>query len=157
MADDKPSMLWKRMTAKQRDDAARAFWSDEESVAEQVEVLVAIARRINFRAKSVQALPLDRKVKHLTALGSLSEAVAARLLVTYHLACQRPMMSSFLDALGIAHDNGLITEEEVAPPDAAKLATATEQVRGSFPPEDVALYFATLRLQDPEAWGSLSA
>ena len=40
--------------------------------------------------------------------------LALRALVT-HLAEQRPMMGAFLDALGIAHENGLIQDDAVAP------------------------------------------
>lgn len=145
------------MSAARRETAARAFWQDNESLGEQAEVLVALARRLNFRPKSVQALPLDRRVKHLAAMTTLSEAVAARLLVAYHLATQRPMMSAFLDELGITHDNGLITDESVTPPPADRLARAAEHLASRFESDDVALYLSTLRLQDPEAWGALPA
>ena len=40
---------------------------------------------------------------------------------------QRPMMAAFLDALGIAHENGLIQEDNVIP-DAEKLAPAVAQI-----------------------------
>lgn len=144
------------MTDGQRAAAAHAFWADAESGAEQAELIVAIARRINFRVKSVQQLPIERKAKHLTTMGALSEQVAARLLVTYHLTCQRPMMSAFLDALGIAHENGLISEENMTAPDAGKLTAATSHLHANYPREDVDLYFATLRLQDPDTWGRLA-
>lgn len=145
------------MTEGQRSAAAQAFWTDSESLAEQAEVIVAIARRINFRVKSVQQLPVDRKAKHLATMGALSDQVAARLLVTYHLTCQRPMMSAFLDALGIAHENGLISEENMQAPDATALQAAAAKLRDAFPREDVELYFSTLRLQDPTTWGGLEA
>ena len=45
--------------------------------------------------------------------------MAARALIVYHLAEQRPMMGAFLDALGIAHENGLI-QEDAAKPDEEK-------------------------------------
>ena len=38
--------------------------------------------------------------------------------MNYHLERQRPMMGAFLDLLGIAHENGLINEENVIKPDA---------------------------------------
>ena len=53
---------------------------------------------------------------------AVSELVAARLLVAYHLEQQRPMMASFLDALGIKHEDGLIADEELAPPRPRRLA-----------------------------------
>lgn len=152
----RPAALWKQMTEPQRLDAARAFWTDQDSVMEQAEVLALMARRLNFRFKSVQALAVDRKVKHLMAMGNVSDAVAGRLLVTYHLASQRPMMGAFLDALGIPHENGLIGDNDVTKPEDATLKAAAATLRAAYPAEQVDLYFATLRLQDPETWGALS-
>jgi hypothetical protein len=148
----RPAALWKQMSETQRVDAARAFWGDEESLMEQAEVLALIARRLNFRLKTVQNLALDRKVKHLMAMGNVSDAVAGRLLVTYHLATQRPMMAAFLDELKIDHDNGLIADQELAKPDQAVLAAAAEKLRETYTQEQVDLYFSTLVLQDPETW-----
>jgi hypothetical protein len=151
----RPAALWKQMTDTQRVEAARAFWNDSESLMEQAEVLALIARRLNFRLKTVQSLSLDRKVKHLMAMGNVSDAVAGRLLVTYHLVSERPMMAAFLDELGIAHDNGLIADTELARPDQAVLAAAADKLRGSYPRERTDLYFSTLVLQDPETWSGL--
>ena len=39
-----------------------------------------------------------------------------------HLVHQRPMMGSFLDALGVKHENGLIADDHVARPEPEKLA-----------------------------------
>jgi hypothetical protein len=151
----RPAALWKGMTDAQRVEAARAFWNDEESLMEQAEVLALIARRLNFRLKTVQALSLDRKVKHLMATGNVSDAVAGRLLVTYHLASERPMMAAFLDELKVEHDQGLIADTELARPDQAVLAAAAQKVRAAFTRERTDLYFSTLVLQDPETWGGL--
>jgi hypothetical protein len=66
------------------------------------------------------------------------------------------MMSAFLDALGIPHDEGLI-EEDATTPDAGKLASASAALLEQFPAEDVRLYFATLLSQDPDTWAGLAA
>jgi len=80
---------------------------------------------------------------------------AARALIVYHLAEQRPMMGAFLDELGIKHENGLIQEDEVKP-DADKIAPAAAQLARQFPAEDVKIYLNTLLSQDPETWGGLA-
>src|SRR6185503_1092102 len=77
-------------------------------------------------------------------------------LVAYHLAHQRPMMGSFLDALGIAHDEGIIAEDEVKPPSPEALSTAAKAIAASYPAADVALYLSTLVWQDPDTWGALA-
>ena len=152
----RPSQLWKQLSSDRKLQAADAFWSDENAALEQAEAILAIAQRIKFRAKSVVALPREKKARHLVALGTVSELVAARLLVAYHLAHQRGMMGSFLDALGIKHDAGLIDEEEVAPPPPERLQEAAAAIAAQYPAEDVALYLSTLVWQDPETWGPLA-
>lgn len=152
----RPSQLWKQLSPERKMQAAEAFWSDENAAIEQAEAIAAIAQRIKFRPKSVVALPREKKARHLVAMGAVSELVAARLLVAYHLAHQRPMMGSFLDALGIKHENGLIDDEDVPPPSAERLGEAAQAIVAQYPAEDVALYLSTLVWQDPDTWGALA-
>ena len=144
------------MPSERRIEAAELFWSDEESEEQQVEAVAAIAGHMKFRSKSVFALPIERKARYLAGLPTVSDAVAARALVHYHLERQRPMMGAFLDALGISHENGLITAETMSPPDRERLKTAVAELASSHPAEDVALYFSTLVSQDPDTWGDLA-
>lgn len=152
----RPSVLWKTLTPERKQQAAEAFWRDENAVMEQGEAIVAIAMRIKFRVKSVREMPVEKKARHLVALGNVTEMIAARLLVAFHLAHQRPMMASFLDALGIAHEDGLIASEDLEPPSAERLAEAARTLAAAYPPEDVALYLSTLVWQDPDTWGALA-
>ena len=152
----RPSQLWKSLPPERKQQAAEAFWSDENAPLEQAEAIATIAQRIKFRAKSVIGLPVEKKARHLTALAGVSELVAARLLVTYHLAHQRPMMGSFLDALGIAHEEGLIADEDMQPPTAEKLQEAATAIAAAYPSTDVSLYLSTLVWQDPDTWGALA-
>jgi hypothetical protein len=151
----RPSQLWKLLAPDRKQQAAEAFWQDENAELEQAEALAAIAQRIKFRVKSVQALPREKKARHLIALGSVSEIVAARLLVAYHLQHQRPMMGSFLDSLGIAHEDGLIAGDQVQEQSPERLGEAARAISATYPPEDVSLYLSTLIWQDPDTWGSL--
>ena len=144
------------MPAERRLAAAELFWRDEESADQQVEAVAAIAAHMKFRAKTVVGLPLDKKARYLATLPTVSDPVAARALVHYHLERQRPMMAAFLDALGIAHEDGLISEESVSKPEAAKLRAAVAQLATAYPADDVAVYLSTLVSQDPETWGELA-
>jgi len=152
----RPSQLWKRLSPERKLQAADAFWQDEHAAVEQAEAVAAIAQRIKFRARSVLALPREKKARHLVNLGAVSEVMAARLLVAYHLHHQRPMMAAFLDALGIKHEDGLIADEDLQPPSADRLRDAARALGASYPAEDVALYLTTLMWQDPETWGGLT-
>ena len=152
----RPSRIWKRLPLERREAAAELFWSDEQSAEQQVEACASIATHMKFRAKTVLGLPLDKKAKYLVRLPVVSDAVAARALVNYHLGRQRPMMAAFLDALGVAHEEGLINEDTVVKPESDKLKAAADELSTKFPAEHVALYFSTLVSQDPDTWGELA-
>ena len=150
-----PSRLWKQLTLEQRTRAARAFWEDPEATDDQLQAALLIAQQKKFRPKTVVGLDIDRKARHLATLGTVPDQIAARTLVVYHLAEQRPMMAAFLDALGIAHEKGLIQEDSGVKPDPEKIAPAAAELVKQFPADDVRLYLTTLVCQDSETWGSL--
>ncbi|MFL6281397.1 MAG: hypothetical protein ACJ731_14875 [Vicinamibacterales bacterium] len=151
----RPSKLWKKLSAERRTAAAELFWSDEQSTEQQIEAVSALAAHMKFRPKTLIGLPIERKAKYLATLPTIADTVAARALINYHLERQRPMMSAFLDLLGITHENGLISEENVVKPTADKLKAAAAELSSKYAREDVTLYFSTLISQDPDTWGGL--
>jgi hypothetical protein len=157
LSDFRPVRVWKRLSAERRLAVAEPFWVDEQSAEQQAEAISAIALHMKFRTKSVLALPLEKRVKYLSTLPTISDSIVARAMVAYHLETQRPMMSAFLDLLGITHENGLISDENVPTPDPDKLKAAAAELASKYPAEDVNLYFSTLVAQDPDTWGGLAS
>jgi hypothetical protein len=153
----RPSKLWRRLPLEQRIEAAGLFWADEHSADQQLEAIGAIATHMKFRPRSVLSLPDDRKSRYLAGLPNMTDSIAARALVNYHLARQRPMMAAFLDLLEIPHQDGLIAEETIPRPEAAKLKRAASELASKYPAPDVALYLGTLVSQDPETWEGLAS
>jgi len=151
-----PSQLWKQLSAERKLEAADAFWRDENAAPEQGELLATIALRIKFRRKSVIAMPVEKKARQLVSLPAVSEAVAARLLVVYHVADQRPMMGRFLDERGIVREDGMISEESITAPPQERLAAAAGALVRSFPADAVSLYLSKLIWQDRDTWDSLA-
>jgi hypothetical protein len=145
------------MSEEQHRQAAEAFWTDADGLEQQAEAMALLARQLKARPRFVQSLSTERKARYLAAYPGMPDLLAARLLVSYHLAHQRPLMAAFLDALGIPHEDGLIGDEVAGPIAAERLATAAKSLAGRFPPEDVTRYFATLVAQDPETWNHLEA
>ncbi len=115
-SDFRPTRVWKRLPPERRLAVAEPFWDDEQSTEQQAEAIAAIALHMKFRTKSVLALPPAKRTKYLSTLPTISDSIVARAMVAYHLERQRPMMSAFLDSLGIAHENGLIAEETLPDP-----------------------------------------
>lgn len=151
----RPSQLWKSMPVERRLVAADAFWQDENGAEQQIEAIVAIAQKLKFRPRSVQTQPLEKKSRQLAHINDVSETVATRALIAYHLAAERPMMGAFLDALGIVHEDGLIAAEDTPPPNAAAVAAAAKVLTDKFPADRVTLYLNTLLTQDPDTWIAL--
>ena len=149
-----PARLWKRMSAEQRVRAASALWREEEAVGDQMQAVALISKQMKSRPKTVIGFDDERKARYLASVADVPDVLAARLLVIYHLAEQRAMMGAFLDALGIAHENGLIQDETVTP-DPAKTVAAAAAIASQYPAEDVSLYLKTLLLQDPMTWAAL--
>jgi len=145
------------MSADQRLAAASAFWREDQAEVEMqhVEAIVSMAKRLNFRARSVQALPLERRSKLLAQMSDVSDSVATRALISYHFQVKRDLMGAFLDALGIAHENGMISDESVAPPSRDRLVAAIARLRESFEAADVDLYLRTLATLDGDTWVEL--
>src|SRR5437588_837109 len=148
----RPSRLWRRMPVERRIEAADLFWNDEHSADQQLEAVASIATHMKFRPKSVLSLAPDKRAKYLATLPTMSDTIAARALVNYHLERQRPLMGSFLDLLEIPHENGLIADDKVVKPYAAKVKAAAQELATKYPDDDVSLYFATLVSQAPETW-----
>jgi len=155
LSNYRPSKLWRRLPLERRLDAADLFWNDEHSADQQMEAVASIASHMKFRPRSVLALAPEKRAKYLAQLPNVTDAIAARALVSYHLERQRPMMGTFLDLVGISHENGLISEENLPKPDAAKVKAAAKELATKFPPDEVSLYLATLVSQDPETWDAL--
>jgi hypothetical protein len=156
---DRPSRIWKTMPSDTRLLAADAFWRDDESPEvelQHVEALMAIARRLNFRQKTVRGMPVERRAAALARIGDVSDALATRALIALHFQHRREMMGAFLDALGVEHDHGMIANEDgIEAPSADALAKAIETLRAGFPDPDVTLYLRTLVAVDEDTWTHL--
>src|SRR3954468_24354065 len=137
LSNFRPSKLWRRMPLERRIDAAGLFWEDENSADQQMEAVGSIANQMKFRPRSVLGLAPDKRAKYLAQLPTVTDTIAARALVNYHLERQRPMMGAFLDLLGIAHEDGLISEENLPKPDAEKVKQAAKDLAAAYPQEDV--------------------
>ncbi|MCX6538130.1 MAG: hypothetical protein NT151_04235 [Acidobacteria bacterium] len=151
-----PARLWRDLTIDQRVALSAALWADEESVPQQVEAVQLIARQLRFRPQSVLTEPVEKRIRQLANLHTVSESVANRALVVYHLGSQRPMLEAFLTRLGISHEHGMIADIPVTAPDPAALRDAANALATEFPADSVRLYFRTLAAQDPETWGALA-
>src|SRR5262245_17350486 len=113
--------LWMSLPSAVRAQAGKCFYGREpDDPAWLLQAESAIARAVKARDVFVRRLPAEKKIAYLATAVRPDEMLASSLLLALHLADRRPMLAAFLDALGIAHDQGVIAEgADLTPPDPA--------------------------------------
>jgi hypothetical protein len=147
--------IWKEMGEELRLKSASSFYSDNSLKEFHRAADMFIARNKNFRPAFVKRLPSEKRAFYLATLGIPPDLIG-QLLVSYHFTHQRPMMAAFLNALGIANDNGVINDStEVSAPEKEAVVRAAEEIKATFPVRDIYFYLATLYAQNPETWAGV--
>ena len=112
-------------------------------------------------AKRVRPIFLERQPRierHASMVASLSkpnlETAAAALIRAWLVKKQAPMLIEFLNALNIAHENGVVEDLPGAVED-AKLKAAVEKLLAKFPHETVAVYLNAFNDMNAAGWPNL--
>jgi hypothetical protein len=144
--------VWKRLSREERLAAATHFWSNppEETAGS---ALAALVNARHLRPQVARALPLEDKARALAGVLDPGEALAGSLLVTLHLGERREILRTFLDAAGLRHEDGILSEDEDAQPLSEEAARSGVSALGAaFTRAQVETYLNTLWLQDRERW-----
>src|SRR5262245_10194934 len=112
-------------------------------------------------ARHVRPVFLERQPKvqrHAAMLATLAkpalEPVAGNLLRTWLLKKNKAMLVDFLNALGIANNDGVV-EDLPSSMDDAKLRTAVDGLLTKYPPEAVAVYLNAFNDMNEANWSNL--
>ncbi|MEO7934526.1 MAG: hypothetical protein ABIT76_15360 [Chthoniobacterales bacterium] len=119
--------------------------------------LVALGNQRKLRPVYLERKPrAERHAWMQTAMSQkVSDEIALNLLQFWLLTSQQPMLTDFLDALGIKHDGKGAVEEMPESPDREKLAGAIEILLGKYPHENVAVYLHTFQSMNDPLWAPL--
>ena len=112
-------------------------------------------------ARKVRPVFLERQPKsqrHTTMLATLArpglEMITGNLIRTWLLKKYKQMLCDFLDALGIAHKDGVV-EDLPESVDDGKLNAALETLLGKYPREVVAVYMNAFQEMNEVHWANL--
>lgn len=149
--------LWKALTPEERAQGITAALADDENGWVKTTTRGAVAGALKFRPQTVGTWPRQKLVTEAARLPLDDVQLLSAYIVDLHLGHRRPMMAVFLDALGIANENGRIDSEttEVGPQNADKVRAAADVVAARHPADEVVTYFLTLLLQDGTVWHGL--
>jgi hypothetical protein len=111
-----------------------------------------VARAMKFRPHAIVKLPLPqraKKARQLLLQGRNSE-LAYELFGSYLLSKSKDLVTDFLDATGVSHEDGLVEDTEENLPDAERVEAAVTTLDAKYPPEDVTLYLCLSSQTWPE-------
>jgi hypothetical protein len=153
----RPMRIWRALDAERRHAAAEAFWkSDLVKDADKAATIDVLATTMHFRHQTIRTAPPAKRAGYLANSNALNDQVAGTLLYVYHMERQKPLLTKFLDALGVEHEDGQI-KDEMEPPAQEALEKAVDALFAECDRKDVLLYLETLLAQDAATWGPLAA
>ena len=103
-----------------------------------------VAKSLNYRPQTIRKLPMPMRAKRARSLlaAKKNSELAYELFGSYLIKEHRELVTGFLDATGVKHEEGMIEDLEHNVPQADKLDAAVAELDGKFPPEDVTLYLS---------------
>jgi hypothetical protein len=153
--EDTAARLWKRLPREERLAAATAYWAEPPTESLGL-ALGAVVQARHLRPQVARSLPPEEQARVLASVGDLGEPLAASLLVALHLGQRRALLGTFLDAIGLPHEDGVLKEEgDAMTVSAESIRAGVAALREKYAPQEVRTYLNTLWLQDPDRWKAL--
>ena len=146
--------LWRSMPAEDRTAAVRAANRGGNRGAVQG-LRLAVIKTMRMRPATVQSWS-PQQLADASARIALDDDVIAELLIALHLGERVPLLTAFLDAAGVPHQEGVVEDtaaSEALP--AERVLAAADAVLASFPREQCEVYFATLLALEGGGWEPL--
>ena len=111
-----------------------------------------VARSLHFRPQAIRKLPMPQRAKRARMLieSSSNSDLAFEIVGGYLLKTRKDLVTGFLDATDVPHDQGMIEDIADRQPTPSKIAPVIAELDGKFPREDVTLYLVLCVEQWPE-------
>lgn len=131
----------------------------EESPETFQQTVVAAAAALKFRPKYLLKQPMPKRVASVRrALSRLpSGALAEEVLAVYFLKCRTELLREWLDSIGLAHEDGVLTDDEIVCPDPDELEKKVTEFRAASDDDDRELLLQTFSAQAAIDWPVLDS
>jgi hypothetical protein len=148
--------IWNLMGEERRLAAAKSFWESSEQKGAQRQVEQVLAQRLHARPGFVKKLSPERKAVYLARDMATMPYLWDAVMISYHFAAHRPMLTDFLNALGIPNENGHYESGgSLTPPTGEALESAIKILSEKYDRTDVLVYLGAAVTQDPVFWANL--
>jgi hypothetical protein len=111
-----------------------------------------VALSLRFRPQAVTKLPMAQRARRARTLleAGRSAELAYEVFGAYLIRHRKDLVTGFLDATGVKHEDGMVEDVGRERPDGAKVEAAVKDLDARFPPEDVTLYLVLAAEQWPD-------
>ena len=112
-----------------------------------------VAKVLRFRPQAIRKLPMEKRARQARRimLSGKKGDLCYELFGSYLVRTQKELVTGFLDATGVAHEDGMIEDIDAGTPDAGKLDAAVADLDAKHDADDVTLYMALCAEQWPES------
>lgn len=112
-----------------------------------------VAKALRFRPQAIRKLPFEKRARQARRimLSGRSGELCYELFGSYLVRNHKELVTGFLDATGVSHEDGMIEDIDAAAPDPKKLEAAVADLDTKFDAEDVTLYMALCAEQWPKS------
>ena len=112
-----------------------------------------VAKALKFRPQKIRTLPMAQRARQARRLigGPKGADLCYEFFGTYLVKTKKDLVTGFLDATGVPHEDGMIADPETSPPDPEKIPAAIESLDKEFDPADVTLYLSLCVEMWPES------
>jgi hypothetical protein len=131
----------------------------EEAPAVLVQAVQVAAASMNARPNYLNKLPFAKKataIRRALARVTANE-IAEEILAVYFLQVRKELLASWLDAVGLEHEDGILKEGNPAQPAEESLRTTIKTFLAGDEPEDRLLLLQTFGGQSVIDWPVLDA
>lgn len=110
-----------------------------------------VAKSLRFRPQAIRKIPMEQRARRARTIveGSANAELAYELFGAYLLKNHKALVTGFLDATGVKHEEGMIEDVEGEKPAKDKLKPTVTDLDQKFAPDDVTLYLAICAEQWP--------
>ena len=131
----------------------------EKSPATYTQAVAATSAAMKCRPKFLMRQPTDKRAHMVrrTLARVRANDLAEEVLATYFLECRKELLTEWLDAVGVEHDEGLLKEENPPPPAKERLEKAIESFLEADDVADRELLLRAFAAQSAIDWPDLTA
>ncbi|MCA9502745.1 MAG: hypothetical protein R3F16_05720 [Myxococcota bacterium] len=153
----RPNQIFAAMAPEKCEQILRKI--GDESPEALKRTVVACAQVMKFRPQFLLKQPFPKRAASVRRALARSSAnpLAEELLAVYFLKCRLPLLEEWLGLMGLEHEEGILTQDEVPCPAAGELEEKVAKFRAVDGDEDRELLLHVFASQAAIDWPALDA